>query len=62
MKRLYVAMASAAILLALLPSAVSADKVTKFTEQFASVGCDADFDGGFAFASAATSAEFGDFG
>ena len=61
MKRLYAAVVSAAILLALLPSAVSADPVTKFTDRFASVSCDVEFDGGFATAFASTSSEFGDF-
>ena len=61
MKRVYAALASAAILLALLPSAVSADRVTKFTDQFVSVSCEAEFDGGFATVFTGTSSEFGDF-
>ena len=47
MKRVYAALASAAILLALLPSAVSADRVSKGSDHYVAGGCDAPFDGGF---------------
>ena len=47
MKRAYAALASAAILLALLPSAVSADRVSKGSDHYVFAGCDAPIDGGF---------------
>jgi hypothetical protein len=46
-KRLYAAMASALILVGLLPTAVSADRVSKFTDHYVFFGCDAPIDGGF---------------
>ena len=47
MKRVYAAIATAVILLGLLPSAVSADRVSKCTDHYVFAGCDAPFDGGF---------------
>ena len=46
MKRLYAA-ASALILVGLLPSAVSADRVSKSTDHYVFFGCDAPIEGGF---------------
>ena len=47
MKRAYAALVSAAILLALLPSTVSADRVSKGSDHYVFAGCDAPIDGGF---------------
>ena len=47
MKRVYAAIATAVILVGLIPAAASADRVTKFTDHYVSGGCDAPFDGGF---------------
>ena len=47
MKRVCAAIAAAAILVALIPSAVSAGKVTKSHDHFLFVGCNTPIDGGF---------------
>ena len=60
MKRVYAALASAAILVVLLPSAVSADRVSKGHDHYVFAGCDAPIDGGFvsAFLESSTAGEF----
>ena len=60
MKRVYAALATAAILVALIPATAAAGRVTKSTEQYVFVGCDAPIDGGFAsvFLDHNTEAEF----
>ena len=60
MKRAFAALASAAVLVALLPVAVSAAKPTKFSDHNIETFCDAEFDGGSAFPALFTSTEFGD--
>ena len=47
MKRVYAALATAAILLALIPSAVQAGRVDKGHDHYAFFGCDAPIEGGF---------------
>ena len=60
MKRLYAALAGALILVGLLPTAVSADRVSKSTDHFLFVGCDQPIDGGFVsgFIESSTGSEF----
>lgn len=60
MKRLCAALASGLLLLGLLPSTVSADRVSKGTDHYVFAGCDAPFDGGFAsaFLEVSTEGEF----
>jgi hypothetical protein len=49
-KRVFAAIASGLILLGLLPSAVSADRVSKSTDHYVFFGCDTPIEGGFASA------------
>ena len=60
MKRVYAALATAVILVALIPATAAAGRVTKSTEQYVFVGCDAPIDGGFVsvFLDHNTEAEF----
>ena len=59
-KRAFAALASAALLVALIPVTVSAAKPTKFTDHSIEAFCDGPFDGGFASAGLFTSTQFGD--
>ena len=60
MKRLCAALASGLILIAMLPSAVTADPVSKGHDQYLFAGCDAPIDGGFvsAFVESSTAGDF----
>ena len=60
MKRRYAALASGLMLVALLPSVVSADRPDKFEDHFVAASCDATIDGGFVSVSVESSTE-GDF-
>lgn len=60
MKRALVATASATLLLALLPGAVAADRVTKFEDHHVGFFCEEPVEGGFVFAHIDSSTAFGD--
>lgn len=60
MKRVWLAMAVAALVASLFPAAVSADPVVKFENHAVAAFCEDDFDGGFAFINLSSSTAFGE--
>ena len=60
MKRAFAALASAAVLIALLPATMSAAKPTKYTDHAVEAFCEGPVDGGSVLASLVTSTQFGD--
>src|SRR6185436_7414065 len=59
-KRVCAALASGLILVALLPSTVSADRVSRYTDHYVWFDCSTAIDGGFAGFGGNTSEQFGD--
>ena len=57
MKRVYAALASGLMLVALLPSVVSADRPESSSDHFVFASCDAPIDGGFVSVSVESSTE-----
>lgn len=60
-KRTLAALATATLLIGLLPATVSADRVSRYTDHHIVVGCDGSFDGGSLSAFVETSTAFGDY-
>ena len=60
MKRAFATLASAALLVALIPASVGAAKPTKYTDHNIEAFCNGAFDGGSASAGLFTSTQFGD--
>lgn len=61
MKRVFAAVASAAVLVAMLPALASAGRVIKFTDHHVGVFCESPVDGGFLIANVDSSTAFGTF-
>jgi hypothetical protein len=61
-KRAFATLAAAAMLAAMFPAAVSADRVTRFSDHNVSAGCESPIDGGFVLLFLESSASFGGFG
>jgi hypothetical protein len=61
LKRAIAALASTVLLVALLPGAASAARVTKFSDHHVGAFCDSNIDGGFQSTSVDSSSTFGDF-
>jgi hypothetical protein len=61
MRRSLTVLLAAGLLLALLPGAVSAARVTRFHDHHQGFFCDTEIDGGYASANIDSSSEFGDF-
>ena len=61
MKRVWMAVALAAIVASLFPSAVSADRVVKFENHHVGAFCEGDIEGGFATTEMASDTAFGEF-
>ena len=62
MKRAFAALACAAVLVAMLPAAMTAAPVLKLTDHFVEAFCESPFDGGYASAGLTTSTSGGDGG
>jgi hypothetical protein len=61
-KRFLTGISIATLLVAILPGAVSADRLTKFQDHHVGVSCESAFAGGYASAFIDSSSNFGDFG
>lgn len=62
MKRILAGVSAAAMLVALIPATVSAERVTRYQDHHVGVSCESAFDGGLASTSIDSSSAFGDFG